>query len=81
MNERNVAALRDIIEDFDGPSGYLTRAPSIVRDLVEFLASRGVLVPSVLTEEEAKTLTDPLAYQYIAGWFSTKLERIAKGEP
>ena len=55
--------------------------------MAEFMASRGVLVPSALTDEELVSLGGPEHPEHepdcvgCAGERREKLERIAKGEP
>jgi hypothetical protein len=69
MNTRNITALDILIAE------YCATLPGDVETLGLFLANRGVLVPSVLTEEQGDHL-----YRE-AGQFewAEELERIAKG--
>jgi len=88
MNERNVAALEELLQiaspRYNDPGERL-----LSRALAIFLTSRGVLVPSALTVEQAThfpfdgeflaivdaDLVEPAKERRAA------LERIAKGEP
>jgi hypothetical protein len=78
MNERNVEALVDLLNDqsFGAP---LDRASC--REVAAFLASRGVLVPSALTGVETtrvlRLATLPIVQADIE--LRSELERIAKG--
>lgn len=89
-NERNVVALYELLQlasvRRNDPGEQIVN-----RELARFLASRGVLVPSALTDEEAVAVncaadepTDPSFNadftKPVAGATRAALERIAKGE-
>ena len=79
MNERNVKALEAVLAEIADSAGYVEDGP---RTIAEHLASRGVLVPSALTDEErwaiyeAANAEGPVSDTTLVG----TLERIAKGE-
>jgi hypothetical protein len=77
MNERNVEALAALVLGSFDESGHseMHECPDH-RAVARFLASRGVLVPSALTDEQAARFD-----VYDHGVVRTALERIAKGEP
>ena len=95
-NERNVAALEAMLAQ--AAEGQLEAVPPEFRAMIEEsvrqtiarvaqrLSDRGVLVPSVLTEDEAvkigadATGTTPTDRAEIAHCVREGLERIAKGE-
>ena len=95
-NERNVAALEAMLAH--AAEGQLEAVPPQFRDMIEesvrqtiarvaqHLSEQGVLVPSVLTEDEAvkigadATGTTPTDRAEIALCVREGLERIAKGE-
>lgn len=96
MNERNVAALRAILDTWYGPAvtrygGHpiigevLTKliGPEARQDLAEVLAERGALVPAALTDEECGEIHSEPAF-FDVSFDATKqrevMERIAKGE-
>ena len=95
-NERNVAALEAMLAH--AAEGQLNIVPPPFRDMIEetvrqtiaqvaqHLSDQGVLVPSVLTEDEAVKIgadaagTTPADASEIALCVRQGLERIAKGE-
>ena len=86
MNERNVERLRLMLIEECRRLRHLL-SPETVDALASALAARGVLVPAVLTDDEAVKIgadavgampTDPAE---IALCVREGLERIAKGEP
>ena len=77
MNERNVAALANALSDYKG--GLATVADE--RSIAEFLAGRGVLVPSALLPGvERSTLWPRWPDRCDYGQLVDFLERLAKGE-
>jgi hypothetical protein len=95
-NERNVAALEGLLTQ--AAEGQLSLVPLQFRELIEesvrqtiaqvaqYLSEQGVLVPSVLTEDEAVKVgadaagTVPTDRSEIALCVRQELESIAKGE-
>ena len=77
MNKHNVAALRDLIDEWRTREGG--------QDLPEFLASRGVLASSALTDDDgvaiaADASTAPTEERGEIGlWVRQRLEKIARG--
>lgn len=72
MNERNVEALGKLIQEF-----WESDADS----LQEWLASRGVLVPSTLTDLQAAKCMEPTSQPMVAmSLLRERLDHIAKGE-
>jgi hypothetical protein len=76
MNERNVEALTKLILE------EWTATVNILESLPGFLASRGVLVPSALTDEDANRIETEAEDRMFLGPEEVRatLERIAKGE-
>ena len=92
MNERNVEALTSLIVECFKDSYDLHDVP-MPRQIGEFLASRGVLVPSALTPEQLGHVYDIMEHLITPGddekawktWDAEEetrayLERVAKGE-
>jgi hypothetical protein len=83
MNERNVAALTEMLRIGctyqRGPANTVheSLSPPMARRFAEALASRGVLVPSTLTDED---VADTLGLGHMDGNIREALARIAKGE-
>lgn len=86
-NERNVAALVEVIAS----TGLAPQHDSWVRVMAAALASRGVLVPQAMTDQEIDQMLqrgvhlygdqdDGYAYDFEAEPLKQTLERIAKGE-
>jgi hypothetical protein len=71
MNERNVAALAALLEEWWCGDGTATEA------IARFLASKGVLVPSALTDEDCER--EFISIPEDAHEVRAALERIAKG--
>ena len=93
MNERNVAALSEILCDDGHYAGFdyvvTVNERHVCREhweQAQDLAARGVLVPSALSEAEAVFLTGQYAAigdmpGIIQRALAERLERLAKGEP
>jgi hypothetical protein len=89
MNKRNVQALQGILGVFYSPSGASEAASygdlPAFEAFARFLASRGVLVPSALSDEEIGHLVNlwprsPLRADAVdSANLVAELERIAKG--
>ena len=84
MNERNVAALKAILVELLKPGNL---SADEVRDLAEDLAGQGVLVPSSLTDEQARDVVSarldfepPGTYTVRPRLVIATLERVARGE-
>jgi hypothetical protein len=86
MNEANVMALAGLLAEYRDEPGD---DPARYREAAEWLASRGVLVPSALTDEEVFRVTDlgPVDRMSPDEYTPTgarivryELERIAKGD-
>ena len=87
MNQLNVQALEAILQEHAERTTELMQVLTL-RDFAEFLASHGVLVPSVLTDEESVRAMDlgwpdRMAAERFdsqcAAVFRYELEKLAKG--
>jgi len=77
MNQKNVDAIAALIDEWRGVE-LITTADSA--SLAALLASRGVLLPSALTDADTETLRT--GFQSLDTWFplAESLERIARGD-
>ena len=82
MNKRNVAALKGLLHSAEVEHGLevhdVPQNDRPITRMAEFLASQGVLVPSAITDEQARGMDDENR-----DWgpeLRERLERIAKGE-
>jgi hypothetical protein len=79
MNEHNVAALRDLIDEWRTREGG--------QDLPEFLAGRGVLASSALTDDDSAAIATEASSAptekrgEIGLWVRQRLAQIARGVP
>jgi hypothetical protein len=77
MNEHNVAALRDLIDEWRTREGG--------QDLPEFLAGRGVLASSALTDDDGVAIAADAGAAptkdrgEIGLWMRQRLDQIARG--
>jgi hypothetical protein len=81
MNKANVEALAVILREIDGLEGvYIESEGGDVMEVALALASRGVLVPSALTEDELSVVLQRAEQADDFETLRSELERIAKGE-
>ncbi len=88
-NDANIAALAVLMaEQLWGVEVHPDSATAAqLRERAEFLASRGVLVPSAITDDEANDASETgfsavtHEFEYRPAEFRAALERIARGDP